>query len=92
MRIRWTVEARSDLVRLHEFLASANQQAAIRAVRRLRSAPARLLQNNPRLGSRLTQFDPREVRRIFVVDYEIRYEIRDDTLIIANLWHTRKAR
>jgi plasmid stabilization system protein ParE len=88
MRIRWTVEARSDLVRLHEFLASHNRQAAARVVRRLRSAPSRLLQHNPRLGSRLDQYGGREVRRVVVDDYEI----RGDTIMIANLWHAHEDR
>jgi plasmid stabilization system protein ParE len=72
MRVRWTGEARSDLVRLHEFLAPVNHQAAARAVQSLRGAPALLLRHNPRLGARLAEFTPREVRRLFVNDYEIR--------------------
>jgi hypothetical protein len=53
---------------------------------------ARLLLHNPRLGSRLAQFDPREVRRVFVGDYELRHELLGDTILIANLWHTRESR
>lgn len=92
MRVRWTTEARSDLVRLHGFLAAVNRQAATRAVQRLRAAPERLLQDHPRLGSRLDQFSPREVRRLFVDDYELRYEIHGDTIMVANIWHTRENR
>jgi plasmid stabilization system protein ParE len=92
MRIRWTAEARSDLVRLHGFLAPVNRLAAARAVRRLQTAPSRLLRDNPRLGVRLVQFAPREVRRLFVDAYEMRYEISDGTILITNLWHTREDR
>jgi plasmid stabilization system protein ParE len=74
MRIRWTSEARSDLVRLYDFLAPVNRQATARAVQSLRAAPARLLRDNPRLGPRVEGFAPREVRRLFVGDYELRYD------------------
>ena len=92
MLVRWTAEARSDLVRLHAFLAAVNPQAAARAVQRLRGVPERLLMDHPRLGSRLDQFAPREVRRLFVDDYELRYEIQKDTIFVTNLWHTREDR
>jgi plasmid stabilization system protein ParE len=50
MRVRWTAEAQSDLVRLFEFLAPVNRQAAARAVQSLRAAPARLLRTIPASG------------------------------------------
>jgi plasmid stabilization system protein ParE len=92
MRIRWTVQARSDLVRLYEFLAPVNREAAVRAVQSPRTAPARLLQYNPRLGVRLEGFAPREIHRLFADDYELRYEIKSGEIIIVRLWHTRKDR
>ncbi len=54
----------------------------------LRAAPARLLRDNPRLGPRLEDFNPSEVRRLFVGDYEI----RADAIIVLRLWHTRENR
>ena len=92
MRVRWTAEARSDLVRLYEFLAPVNRRAAARAVQSLRAAPARLLRHNPRLGARVEDFAPREVRRLFVGDYELRYEIQGEVIIVVRLWHTREDR
>ena len=92
MRIRWTVEARNDLVRLHRFLVGVNPSAAARAIQTLRATPARMLLDSPRIGFRLSEFDPREVRRLLAGDYEIRYEIRDDTIMIVGLWHTREDR
>lgn len=52
MRVRWTAEARSDLIRLYEFLALVNPRAAARVVQLLRIAPTRL-REHPRLGPRL---------------------------------------
>jgi plasmid stabilization system protein ParE len=91
MELRWTGKAQSDLLRLHEFLAPANPRAAARAVKALAAAPARLVEF-PRIGERLEEFNPREVRRIFVGQYEMRHEIQDATLYIPRLWHTREDR
>jgi plasmid stabilization system protein ParE len=91
-RVRWTAAARSDLVRLYEFPAPVNRQAAARAVQSLGGAPARLLRHNPRLGARLDDFAPRDVRRLFVGDDELRHEIRSDAIIIVRLWHTKEDR
>jgi hypothetical protein len=33
-----------------------------------------------------------EVRRVFVGNYEMRYEIQDDVLYIIRLWRTRENR
>jgi plasmid stabilization system protein ParE len=91
MDIKWTDKARSDLWRLHDFLAPVNRGAATRVVRALVAAPTRLIQY-PRIGERLEEFNPREVRRIFVGDYETRYEIQASTIYILRLWHTREDR
>ncbi len=72
MQIKWTAKALSDLTRLHAFLASVNTTAAAQVVQALVAAPARL-GIHPRLGERLDEFEPREVRRILVGNYEMRY-------------------
>lgn len=91
MRLRWASKAMSDLARLYEFLAPVNPPAAIRAVQALTRAPARLLEY-PRIGERLEEFDPREVRRLLVGQYELRYEIREAEIYVLRLWHTREDR
>lgn len=91
MDIRWTGKAISDLACLHDFLAPVNRRAAAEAVRGLAAAPSRLSQH-PRIGERLEEFDPREVRRILVGKYEIRYEISGSTIYVLRLWHTREDR
>lgn len=68
-----------------------NKAAAARTVQQLTAAPITLL-SNPRLGERLEEFDPREVRRILVGHYEMRYEIQESTLYLLRLWHTRESR
>jgi plasmid stabilization system protein ParE len=91
MQIKWTAKALSDLTRLHAFLASVNTTAAAQVVQALVAAPARL-GIHPRLGERLDEFEPREVRRILVGNYEMRYEIAQSTIFVLRLWHAREDR
>ena len=91
MELKCTGKAISDVTRLYTFLASVNQAAAVRTVQSLTSAPTSLLAN-PRLGESLEEFEPREVRRILVAHYEIRYEIQKSTIYVLRLWHTRENR
>ena len=91
MAIKWTSKALSDLERLHDFLASVNKPAPRRLVQSLAAAPARLI-GHPRIGEALEEFEPREVRRLLVGQYEIRYEVRKDAIFLLRLWHTRENR
>ncbi|EPN0843817.1 type II toxin-antitoxin system RelE/ParE family toxin [Escherichia coli] len=74
MELKWTSKALSDLARLYDFLVLASKPAAARTVQSLTQAPVILL-THPRMGEQLFQFEPREVRRIFAGEYEIRYEL-----------------
>lgn len=91
MELKWTSKALSDLARLYEFLAPVNKPAAARAVQALVKAPTILL-TNPRVGEQLFEFAPREVRRLLVGHYEMRYEIQDSVIYMLRLWHTREDR
>jgi plasmid stabilization system protein ParE len=91
MEIKWSAKALTDLDRLFDFLAPVNRRAAARAVQSIVAAPAKLLEH-PRLGERLEEFEPREVRRILVGNYEVRYELRDSLIYVLRVWHTREDR
>ncbi len=91
MKLQWTSKALSDLARLYEFLAPVNRCAAAHTVQKLTAATARLLEQ-PRLGEKLDEFAPREVRRILAGQYEVRYEIQSATMYVLRIWHTRENR
>lgn len=91
MELKWTDKAVSDLARLYEFLAPVNRGAGARTVQALTVAPTSLLAN-PRLGEKLEEFEPREIRRILVGHYEMRYEIQVSTIYVLRLWHSREDR
>lgn len=91
MELKWTSKAVSDLGRLYDFLAPINSKAAAKTVQKLTAAPKRIIEQ-PRLGERLDEFDSREVRRLLVGSYEIRYEISNDSMYALRVWHTREKR
>lgn len=91
MSIIWTHTARDDLARLHEFLAAVNSKAAARVALTLASAPEALLRN-PAIGQTLSQYAPRDVRRLLVGDYELRYELAGQRIIVLTIWHQREQR
>lgn len=91
MKIQWTRKAASDLVRLHEHLQPVAREAAARVVQQFARAPDKLI-DFPRLGEKLEAFEPREVRRIIVGNYELRYEIENGAIFILRLWHCRENR
>jgi hypothetical protein len=45
-----------------------------------------------RIGEKLEEFDPREVRRIVIGRYEMRYEIQESVISVLRIWHTREDR
>jgi len=91
MRIRWTENARHDLVRLELFLRPVNELAAARVVRMLVSAPDKLL-GLPRMGERVEAIPDREVRRMLAAPYELLYEILPDEIAILRVFHPREDR
>jgi plasmid stabilization system protein ParE len=91
MALRWTSKAQSDLARLYEFLLPVNPGAAARVVRQL-VAGAKRIPAHPRLGVRLPQFEPRDVRRVLIGDYELRYELTDTDVFVLRIFHTREDR
>ncbi len=91
MELKWTSKALSDVARLYEFLSPVNAAAAVRTVQSLTAAPAKLLKQ-PRMGEKLEEFEPREVRRLLVGRYEMRYELHGGIIYVLRIWHTREDR
>jgi len=55
-------------------------------------AGAKRIPAHPRLGVQMPEFAPREVRKLLVGDYEIRYELTDTDVFILRIFHTREDR
>lgn len=91
MTLRWTRNALDDLERLHAFIEPVNPTRAVAIVDRLIGGAERLVEL-PRVGERLRRYARREVRRVFIGDYEVRYEVKASTVIVLRIWHTREDR
>ncbi len=91
MRVRWLSISRRDLVRLHAFLKDVSPRSATRMVKMLNAA-VKTLPEFPHKGPKLEAFPGRDVRALLVGDYEMRYEIARDELIILRIWHVREDR
>jgi plasmid stabilization system protein ParE len=91
VRVRWTSQSLGDVARLHAFLAEVNRPSAAKVVRSF-TAAARQLREHPRSGEVLEEFAPREVRRLIVGSYEMRYEIAEQGIFIFRLWHGHEDR
>lgn len=91
MRVTWTGKSLEDLERLYAFLKPVSPQAAANIVKNL-TAGAKRLELFPQIGTALPEFAPRDVRRLIIAEYEMRYELKDDAVFILRLWHTREDR
>lgn len=90
MRIAWSSAGWADVDRLYGF-AVHDVDAADAALSLLARAPERLI-DFPRRGSRLSEFDPREVREFRVGDYVLRYELRGSDVFVLRFFHARENR
>jgi plasmid stabilization system protein ParE len=91
MKLVWTSKAASDLGRLYEFLAAVNAPAAASVVQGITRTVAQLA-NHPQLGQGLEAFKPRDIRQLMVGQYELRYEVSEQTVMVLRIWHCREAR
>ena len=90
MRLIFSRAAVLDLVRLREFIAKHNPDAAKRVSRRLRGAIKGLV-NNPQIGRPVPDL-PGEIRELIFGKYVVRYEVRTNSLYVLRLWHAKEDR
>lgn len=91
MTIRWSHEARGDVDRLADFVAAHDPKKAKEIELELSEAPKKLLQFR-RLGSRLSDYDPLEVRELRVRGYLLRYQLVGDDIRVLRAFHGREDR
>lgn len=91
MTIRWSAQAREDIDRLADFAAAYDPVRASEIEHELSQAPARL-QDFRRRGSRLSEFDPKEVREFRTGKYLLRYELIGSEIRVLRVFHGREDR
>ena len=91
MTIKWSFEARDDVDRLVDFIAAYDPVLAGEIEQELAQSPQKLL-SFPRRGSRLSEFDPREIREFRVDRYLMRYELVKSDIHVLRFFHAREDR
>jgi plasmid stabilization system protein ParE len=89
MTLIFSARARDDLVRLREFIADKNPQAAQRVARVLRTAIGRLI-THPHLGRPVE--DLPACRDLVAGAYVVRYRVMDDAVEVIRVWHGKENR
>ena len=71
-RLRWTLRAKEDLLRIARFIAADNPAAAVRWIATLRKR-ARIAAELPRAGRRVPEPRRDDIREVIVRNYRIVY-------------------
>lgn len=83
--IQWLPVSRADIARLYDFLYAARKIDEL--LDAIESLPA-----FPRVGHAVDRFTSQDIRAWISGDYEVRYEITGDAIVILRVWHTREDR
>jgi toxin ParE1/3/4 len=89
MKLHYSATAVRDLKRLHEFIAEKNPSAAKRYSQQLlKQLQGLVLQ--PHQGQVLEA--EQSVRELVARNYIVRYQIKENELIILKIWHGKELR
>ena len=87
-KIKWSVQARLDLIEILEFYLERNGSATYsRKLNSIIKKGTLQISKNPHIG---IQTDCDSVRALITVDYQIIYEIIDDLILIVMIWDCRR--
>jgi toxin YoeB len=87
-KVEWSIEARLDLLDVLNFYIVRNKSAAYS--KKLNSKinnSIKLISKHPLIG---IQSDIESVRALITGDYQIIYEILDNTILISMIWDCRR--
>jgi toxin ParE1/3/4 len=87
MKLIYSVEALSDLVRLRAFIEDNDPSAASRVARELITRIDKL-KRFPRLGVPVAKApDPETVRDLVAGNYIVRYSVHPKAIVVLRIWH-----
>lgn len=87
MRLVYSGEAAADLVRLREFIAEHNPDAAAGIAGELLGR-IEALRRFPRMGVAVEEAPaPADIRDMIFGHYVVRYSVHEDALIVLRIWH-----
>ncbi|HEB63120.1 MAG TPA: type II toxin-antitoxin system RelE/ParE family toxin [Gammaproteobacteria bacterium] len=92
MKLSYSREAISDLMRLKKFIATKNPEAAQKIAKSLRKGISQL-KIFPYLGVEVEQApNPEMIRDLMIGNYIARYLIQAKQIYILRVWHHKKER
>ena len=92
MKISYTPEAISDLIRLREFIEQKNLQAAQRTANAIRKG-IKQLKAFPNIGVEVEEApNPEIVRDLILGNYIVRYLLTTNDVHILRIWHHKENR
>ncbi len=89
MKLQFTHSAQRDLIRLREFIARKNPQAAKRISQRLKQSIPRLT-DQPEIGINVEELPG--VQDLISGDYLVRYAVLKNEIYILRIWHGKEDR
>ena len=89
MKLEFSASSVRDLIRLRDFIALHNPQAAERISLRLRQAIGKLVLH-PDIGRPVLELE--NVRELIAGDYVVRYSWFEDIVFILRIWHGKEYR
>lgn len=87
--LQFSASAKKDLIRLREFIAKHNPEAARRVGQRLKVSIQRLTEQ-PDMGVNVE--DLSGVQELIADDYIVRYLVRGEEIYILRIWHRKEDR
>lgn len=92
MKLSYSHEAIGDLIRLREFIASKNPDAAQKIAKSIRKGISQL-KTFPYLGVRVERApDPEMIRDLVIGNYIARYLVHQKHVYILRVWHHKEDR
>jgi toxin ParE1/3/4 len=85
MKLRWSRQARQDLLRIGRYIAKDRPTAARRWVERLRQK-ARLAAENPNIGRIVPEYSRPDLREVLQGSYRIVYAVSDNEIVVLTVF------
>lgn len=90
MKIYYSPESISDLIRLREFIEAKNPDAAKRIASELLAGIGKL-KIFPRMGLPVKRApDPEVIRDLFIGRYTVRYYVSAQDIFVLRVWHAKE--
>lgn len=87
-RLRWTLQAESDLKNIYEFISLDSKHYASIHIERIREK-TKLLIRHPKIGRVVPELNNKNIRELIFGNYRIIYRLRNSEIIeILTIYHS----